>query len=268
VPGRSTVQGVPPIEARFDVGRAGGLDRQLQRVAHRARIELVRTPQAQCALTEEAAATEPDEFLEHRHRRARSEPRQAGSGSRDIDRRAGEDEFSHLAGKPSRIDERHPAALAEPDEIDRAVELVHRDVEIGQIALWPSAKSTIVAPWSAKGAQIKVHETYNRTAASFSNPDFVEVVIHSYRHRMANAAGDPRYATLEARLATLPKIGVPTIVIHGAVDDVNPAQKSEGHFRYFTGHYERRLFENVGHNPPQEAPKAFAEVVLDLCKRQ
>ena len=111
-------------------------------------------------------------------------------------------------------------------------------------------------------------ETYNRTAVSFSNPDFVEVVIHAYRHRMGNAAGDARYAALEARLAMLPKISVPTIVIHGSVDDVNPAQKSEGHSRYFTGHYERRVFENVGHNPPQEAPKAFAEAILDLCERQ
>ena len=110
-------------------------------------------------------------------------------------------------------------------------------------------------------------ETYGRTAASFNNPDFVAVVIHSYRHRMGNAAGDPRHAALESRLAALPKIGVPTIVIHGAVDDVNLAQKSEGHFRYFTGPYERRLFENVGHNPPQEAPQAFAEAVLDLCKQ-
>ena len=110
-------------------------------------------------------------------------------------------------------------------------------------------------------------ETYNRTAASFNNPDFVEVVIHSYRHRMGNAAGDPRYATLEARLASLPKISVPTVVIHGLVDDVNPAQKSEAHSRYFTGPYQRRVFENVGHNPPQESPLAFAEAILDLCKR-
>ena len=111
-------------------------------------------------------------------------------------------------------------------------------------------------------------ETYNRTAASFNNPDFVEVVIHSYRHRMGNAAGDPRYAALEARLASLPKISVPTVVIHGLVDDVNPAQKSEGHSKYFTGPYQRRVFENVGHNPPQESPGAFAEAILYLCKRK
>jgi pimeloyl-ACP methyl ester carboxylesterase len=120
--------------------------------------------------------------------------------------------------------------------------------------------------WSPKWAFDD--ETYKRTAVSFDNTDFIEVAIHAYRHRMGNAAGDPRYAKLEAQLSSLPKIGVPTIVIHGAVDEVNPPEKSEGHKRYFTGYYERRLFENVGHNPPQEDPKAFAAAVLDLCKQQ
>ena len=110
-------------------------------------------------------------------------------------------------------------------------------------------------------------ETYRRTAASFENEDFVDVVIHSYRHRMRNAPGDPRYAAIEARLAALPKITVPSMVIHGAVDDVNPADKSEGHQRFFTRYYERRVFENVGHNPPQEAPGRFATAILDLLKR-
>jgi pimeloyl-ACP methyl ester carboxylesterase len=108
-------------------------------------------------------------------------------------------------------------------------------------------------------------ETYGRTASSFDNPDFVDVVIHSYRHRMGNAAGDARYAALEAQLARMPKICVPTIVIHGTADDVNPHQNSAAHDRFFTGRYERRLFDNVGHNPPQEAPQAFAQAVLELC---
>jgi pimeloyl-ACP methyl ester carboxylesterase len=108
---------------------------------------------------------------------------------------------------------------------------------------------------------------YRRTAASFENADFVDVVIHSYRHRMGNAPGDPRYAALQVRLATLPQIGVPTIVLHGAVDDVHPAHASEAHARYFTGFYERRVLENIGHNPPQEAPRAFAQAVLDVSKR-
>jgi len=110
-------------------------------------------------------------------------------------------------------------------------------------------------------------ETYRRTAASFENDDFVEVVVHSYRHRMGNAPGDPRYSALQARLAALPKIGVPSIVLHGALNGVNLVQSSEKHARYFSGPYERRVLENVGHNPPQEAPRVFAQAVLDVCKR-
>ena len=109
--------------------------------------------------------------------------------------------------------------------------------------------------------------TFKRTATSFENPDFVDVVIHSYRHRHRNAEGDPRYAATETRLAAQPKINVPTIVIHGVLDDVTPLRTSEGHERYFSRGYERRLFENVGHNPPQESPEAFAQAVLDLCPR-
>jgi pimeloyl-ACP methyl ester carboxylesterase len=110
--------------------------------------------------------------------------------------------------------------------------------------------------------------TFKRTAASYDNPDFIDVVIHSYRHRMGNAPGDPRYAKLEAQLSAQPKISVPTIVVHGAVNDVNPVRNSESHSRFFTGYYERRIFGNIGHNPPQEDPKAFAAAILDLCKRQ
>jgi len=109
--------------------------------------------------------------------------------------------------------------------------------------------------------------TFERTAESFKNPDFIDVVIHSYRHRMGNAPGDPRYADLEGQLSTQPKISVPTIVVHGAVNDINPVGNSEAHRRFFDGHYERRIFANVGHNPPQEDPNAFAATVLDLCNR-
>jgi pimeloyl-ACP methyl ester carboxylesterase len=108
--------------------------------------------------------------------------------------------------------------------------------------------------------------TFDRTAASFDNADFVDVVIHSYRHRTGNAAGDPRYASVEARLAAQPKITVPAINLHGAVNGVNPARMSEGHGEYFTGPYQRRVLENVGHNPPQEAPQTFADAILQLCR--
>jgi pimeloyl-ACP methyl ester carboxylesterase len=81
-------------------------------------------------------------------------------------------------------------------------------------------------------------------------------------------AGDPRYAKLEEKLSLQPKISAPTIVVHGVVNDVNPIRNSESHNRYFTGYYDRRVLENVGHNPPQEDPKSFAAAVLELCKRQ
>jgi pimeloyl-ACP methyl ester carboxylesterase len=108
--------------------------------------------------------------------------------------------------------------------------------------------------------------TFDRTAVAFDNEDFVDVVIHSYRHRAGNAPGDPRYASIEAQLAAQPGIDVPTIVLHGANDGVTPCRLSEPHRRYFTAQYERRVLENVGHNPPQEAPRQFAEAVLQLCK--
>jgi pimeloyl-ACP methyl ester carboxylesterase len=109
--------------------------------------------------------------------------------------------------------------------------------------------------------------TFKRTAAAFDNPDFVDVVVHSYRHRTGHAPGYPAYAALEARLAMMPKISVPTIVVHGADDDVTPPMLSVAHHRYFSGAYERRLLEGVGHNPPHEAPAAFAAAVLDVCQR-
>jgi pimeloyl-ACP methyl ester carboxylesterase len=108
--------------------------------------------------------------------------------------------------------------------------------------------------------------TFERSAASFDNEDFVDVVIHSYRHRFGAVAGDPRYAPVEARLAAQPKINVPTIVLHGAMNGVTPARTSEGHARQFTAHYQRRVLENIGHNPPQEAPQAFADAILELCR--
>jgi pimeloyl-ACP methyl ester carboxylesterase len=107
--------------------------------------------------------------------------------------------------------------------------------------------------------------TFDSSAASFENPDFVDVVIHSYRHRHGNVAGDNRYVGIESKLALMPPIDVPTIVLHGAVDGVSPPQSSEGHSKSFTRGYERRVLDDVGHNPAQEAPTVFAQAILDLC---
>ena len=107
---------------------------------------------------------------------------------------------------------------------------------------------------------------YARTARSFDNPDFVDVAVHSYRHRYGIFAGDPHYAETEAHLAALPKITVPSITLHGAVDGVTPAVTSERHDLHFTGRYERRVLDNIGLDVPREAPAAFAQAVLDVSR--
>jgi len=106
--------------------------------------------------------------------------------------------------------------------------------------------------------------TFERTAASFDNPDFVEVVIQSYRHRFALAPGDPSLEPIEDRLAAQPPIPVPTIVLHGACDGVSAPQGSAGHARFFTGPYQRRIVPVAGHFLPQEAPSAVIEALSEL----
>jgi pimeloyl-ACP methyl ester carboxylesterase len=106
--------------------------------------------------------------------------------------------------------------------------------------------------------------TYERSAAAFDNPDFVEVVIHSYRHRFGLVAGDPALEEIERRLARQPDIAVPTVVLQGADDGVDPPVAVDTVAPHFTGPYERRVVAGVGHNFPQEAPRAFADAVLSL----
>ncbi|HXN44633.1 MAG TPA: alpha/beta hydrolase [Xanthobacteraceae bacterium] len=109
--------------------------------------------------------------------------------------------------------------------------------------------------------------TFERTATSFDNPDFVDVAIQSYRHRYGYAAGDPALDAIEQRLARKPTIGVPTIVLQGEADGVTPPELSEAHARFFTGPYQRRAIPRAGHDLPQEEPRIFADAVLELVGR-
>ena len=109
--------------------------------------------------------------------------------------------------------------------------------------------------------------TFERSAVSFDNPDFVAVTIQSYRHRFGYAAGDPALESIEARLAAQPKIAVPTIALQGEADGVHPPEASAHHGTYFTGPFQRRVLPGIGHNPPQEAPQAFADAILELVSR-
>lgn len=105
-------------------------------------------------------------------------------------------------------------------------------------------------------------EEFEATAAAFDGPDWVEVVLHSYRHRWGHAAGDPHYAADEAALQPAPVLAVPTLVLHGEADGVNPPSTSAGKERYFSARYERQLLPGVGHFPQREAPAAVAAALL------
>ena len=108
--------------------------------------------------------------------------------------------------------------------------------------------------------------TFERTAGSFDNPDFVDVVIHSYRVRYGYVPGDPALAAIERRLAAKPLIGVPAITLQGEAPGTTPPETSAGHARFFTGPYARRTIPLVGHNVPQEAPRETARAVMELVR--
>ncbi len=107
---------------------------------------------------------------------------------------------------------------------------------------------------------------YEATAVSFDNPDFVDVVIQSYRHRHQNAPGDPALEPIEALLVAQPKITVPSIVLHGAADGAGPVAQSEAAHRHFTNRYERRVIPVAGHFLPHETPEAVVRAVRDLLR--
>lgn len=106
--------------------------------------------------------------------------------------------------------------------------------------------------------------TFTATAASFDNPDFVDVTIQSYRHRYGNAPGDPAYDALEKRLEAQPRISVPTVVLHGECDGVGPAAQSEGAARHFSGRYARKAIPVAGHFLSREAPREVVDALLAL----
>jgi len=106
--------------------------------------------------------------------------------------------------------------------------------------------------------------TFTRSAASFDNPDHVNIVIHSYRWRQSLAAGEPQYDELEKRLAAGPVITVPSITLEGDANGA-PHPDSTSYAKKFAGKYAHRIITGgIGHNLPQEAPQAFAEAVIEV----
>ena len=107
---------------------------------------------------------------------------------------------------------------------------------------------------------------FERTAVAHDNPDYVDVVIHSYRHRFGLGEGDPQYADLQRRLAAQPPITVSTITLDGAGDGVVPATDGSASAPKFTGRRVHRVIPRAGHNLPQEEPEAFAAAVMELIR--
>ena len=107
---------------------------------------------------------------------------------------------------------------------------------------------------------------FERTALAHDNPDYVDVVIHSYRHRFGLADGDPQYADIQRRLAALPAITVPAITMDGDGDGVAAATDGTAQAAKFSGRRTHRVIPRAGHNLPQEEPEAFADAVMELIK--
>ncbi|RYG35654.1 MAG: alpha/beta hydrolase [Burkholderiales bacterium] len=107
-------------------------------------------------------------------------------------------------------------------------------------------------------------ETFERTARAFDNPDYVDVVIHSYRHRLGLAPGYAAYESIERKLAGQPPIIAPAITLDGEADGNYPASDGSATGARFHGPRQHRRVPGAGHNLPQEAPRAFADAVIDL----
>lgn len=106
--------------------------------------------------------------------------------------------------------------------------------------------------------------TLDATVASFENPDFVDITIHSYRHRYGNAPGDAALEPIEKRLAARPVITVPAVVLHGGVDGVTAPPDPEADRKMFTAYHRRHVEPNAGHFFMQEAPRVVIDAVGEV----
>ena len=109
-------------------------------------------------------------------------------------------------------------------------------------------------------------DTFEATAVSFNNPDFVDVVVHSYRHRYGLANGDRKFEAIEQSLQKQPTIKVPAIILDAEADGVEPFSGTGKDVSYFEGGYERRVAKGIGHNLPQETPAEFARAILTFVR--
>jgi len=138
-------------------------------------------------------------------------------------------------------------------------------IERGRAGLAANRRAITKILWQQWSPNWRFDEaTLARTSSAHDNPDFVDVVIHSYRHRYGLAEGDPRYADIQRRLDALPPIAVPSITLDGDADGVIPATDGRASAAKFLGPRTHRVIPRAGHNLPQEEPEAFAAAVMEL----
>jgi pimeloyl-ACP methyl ester carboxylesterase len=136
--------------------------------------------------------------------------------------------------------------------LDRGADLVRNDRRAFTRYIW--------SIWNPNWAISD--KDFEATAASFENPDWADVVLHSYRVRWGLAPRDPRYDATEARLAGTPPIDVPTLVIHGGADPCNDPVTSAGKEHLFRGTYQRVVLDGAGHFPQRDSPETVAASII------
>ena len=135
------------------------------------------------------------------------------------------------------------------------------NTERGRLGLEANRRDICRLLWRDWSPSYKFDDaTFERTAVSFDNPDFVDIVIHSYRHRHGNAPSDPRFDEIERRLATRPPVTVPTIILHGGDDGVSVSRSSERELALFPAGTTRHVVAGAGHFLPREQPGVVAVV--------
>ena len=162
------------------------------------------------------------------------------------------------------------ANALKPAKAEREVPLWYQwyfQIERGRAGLAADRRSITRILWQQWSPNWKFDEAcLERTSTAHDNPDYVDIVIHSYRHRYGLVDGDPRYADIQRKLAGLPAITVPAITLDGEADGVAAASDGKASSAKFTGRRVHRKIPRAGHNLPQEEPEAFAAAVMELIR--
>ena len=160
-----------------------------------------------------------------------------------------------------------PSQPASPEAEQRIWYQYYFNTERGRAGLQANRRAICRYLWQTWSPNWRfTDDTYNRTAASFDNPDFVDVVIHSYRHRIGNAPGEPRFKATEEQLAQRPRIMAPSITLYGADDGIArpPVESPPAERAVFASLVARRVVPGVGHFMPREKPDAVSAALLEL----